>query len=255
MIKLPIRARIHADMARGSLSATVDRRDWLEEAAVTAKPSICGPSRSIRRALRTLSPRWRTCDASSRRSARFHRRMSRVATGDQRELDGVDLTDPTMPVRHVITVDALKEGWDCPSAYVLCATQNLSSKTAVEQILGRILRMPYAARRKTSQRLNEAYAEIVEGDFTATATALRDKLLVDGLHRRGGGHRHRRPTRRSPTRQGNLIDPRPDPRGRSSRWILPEALPAARRGRGSDEGRCDDPANAESGSSSQWPAR
>src|SRR3546814_10321435 len=40
-----------------------------------------------------------------------------VATGDQRGLDGVDLFDPACKVEHVITVQALKEGWDCSFAY------------------------------------------------------------------------------------------------------------------------------------------
>src|SRR3546814_2413877 len=36
-----------------------------------------------------------------------------VATGDQRGLDGIDLFDPACPIEHVITMEALKEGWDC----------------------------------------------------------------------------------------------------------------------------------------------
>src|SRR3546814_11248009 len=36
-----------------------------------------------------------------------------VATGDQRGLDGIDLFDPACPIEHVITLEALKEGWDC----------------------------------------------------------------------------------------------------------------------------------------------
>ena len=42
-----------------------------------------------------------------------------VATGTTRELDNVNLQDPTCPIRVIITVEALKEGWDCPFAYVL----------------------------------------------------------------------------------------------------------------------------------------
>ena len=33
-----------------------------------------------------------------------------VATGDQRELDGINLFDPKCPIEYVITVEALKEG-------------------------------------------------------------------------------------------------------------------------------------------------
>jgi type III restriction enzyme len=39
-----------------------------------------------------------------------------VATGDQRGLDGIDLFSPDCPIDYIITVEALKEGWDCSFA-------------------------------------------------------------------------------------------------------------------------------------------
>ena len=80
-----------------------------------------------------------------------------VATGDQRELDGINLFDPGCPIEHVITVEALKEGWDCSFAYVFCSVSRIRSAVDVEQLLGRVLRMPYATRRKADE-LNRAYA-------------------------------------------------------------------------------------------------
>ena len=71
-----------------------------------------------------------------------------VATGDQRELDGIDLFDPKCTIEYVITVEALKEGWDCSFAYVFCSVSRIQSAVDVEQLLGRVLRMPYAKRRK-----------------------------------------------------------------------------------------------------------
>jgi len=50
-------------------------------------------------------------------------------------------------VRYVITVQALREGWDCPFAYILCSVQSIRSAAAIEQLLGRVLRMPYAKKR------------------------------------------------------------------------------------------------------------
>jgi type III restriction enzyme len=102
-----------------------------------------------------------------------------IATGDQRGLDGVDLFDPACVVRHVITVEALKEGWDCSFAYVLCSLQNVRSGKDVEQLLGRVLRMPYATRRK-SPALNRAYAHVVARSFSEAATALVDRM-VEGM--------------------------------------------------------------------------
>ena len=102
-----------------------------------------------------------------------------IATGTQRDLDGINLLDPTCQIRYVITVAALREGWDCPFAYVLCSLQNLSSNTAVEQLLGRVLRMPYATHRK-SRALNRAYAQVIAKSFTDAAGALVDKM-VEGM--------------------------------------------------------------------------
>jgi type III restriction enzyme len=60
------------------------------------------------------------------------------------------------PIRYVITKHALQEGWDCSFAYVLAILTNPHSKTALTQLLGRILRQPYA--RKTHvPALDESY--------------------------------------------------------------------------------------------------
>lgn len=99
-----------------------------------------------------------------------------VATGTERGLDGVDLNSDSCPIRYVITQSALKEGWDCPFAYVLCSVANLRSSTAVEQILGRILRMP-RAERKTRETLNRSYAYVRSPHFYLAAEALRDSLV------------------------------------------------------------------------------
>lgn len=99
-----------------------------------------------------------------------------VATGDQKELDGVVLASPLCPVRFVVTVEALKEGWDCPFAYVLCSLQNAHSAKDVEQLLGRVLRMPYARPRQHPE-LNRAYAHVVSDKTARVADELTDRLV------------------------------------------------------------------------------
>jgi type III restriction enzyme len=103
-----------------------------------------------------------------------------VATGDQRGLDGIDLFDPKTKVEYIITVEALKEGWDCSFAYVFCSVSRIQSATDVEQLLGRVLRMPYAKYR-TSKPLNRAYAHVSEASFGAAASGLADKLVAMGF--------------------------------------------------------------------------
>ena len=99
-----------------------------------------------------------------------------VATGEQRELDSINLFDPQCPVDFIITVEALKEGWDCSFAYVLCSVSNIGSATDIEQLLGRVLRMPYAQTR-SQPALNRAYAHVSSPRFGEGAKALTDTLI------------------------------------------------------------------------------
>ena len=103
-----------------------------------------------------------------------------VATGDKKELDNIDLLDPSCPIRYVITVQALKEGWDCPFAYVLCSIANTKSEGSVEQLLGRVLRMPYAEKRIEND-LNKAYAYVSSNSWTHAVSKMHDKLVNMGF--------------------------------------------------------------------------
>ena len=103
-----------------------------------------------------------------------------VATGSQRELDGVNLFDPRCPVEVVITVEALKEGWDCSFAYVFCSLQKIGSSRDMEQLLGRVLRMPYARARR-SPLLNRAYAHLASARTAQVANELADRLVAMGF--------------------------------------------------------------------------
>ncbi len=67
----------------------------------------------------------------------------KIKTADINELKDIDLMSRDCPVRFIITVNALKEGWDCPFAYILASLADKSSAVDVEQILGRVLRMPH----------------------------------------------------------------------------------------------------------------
>lgn len=103
-----------------------------------------------------------------------------VATGDQRQLDGIDLFNPECEIDFIITVEALKEGWDCSFAYVFCSVANIQSATDAEQLLGRVLRMPYA-RKRLIPALNRAYANLTSKSFADAANALKDRLVAMGF--------------------------------------------------------------------------
>ena len=103
-----------------------------------------------------------------------------VATGTQRELDGVNLLERGCPIDFVITVEALKEGWDCSFAYVFCTVQNIRSAKDMEQLLGRVLRLPYASQRK-AEAMNRAYAHVCGPSTAAVANQLADRLVAMGF--------------------------------------------------------------------------
>ena len=113
-----------------------------------------------------------------------------VATGEEKGLEQIDedyklgIADPACPVKFVITQKALAEGWDCPFAYILVSMASLHSATAVEQLLGRVLRQPGASHRQ-ARALNQSYAFVVSRNFAETASALRDRLVAGaGFERR-----------------------------------------------------------------------
>ena len=103
-----------------------------------------------------------------------------IATGSQRELDGLNLFATDCSIEYVITIEALKEGWDCSFAYVFCSVKEVRSSKDAEQLLGRVLRMPYAKRRKV-EALNRAYAHLATPSFSRAAKELTDKLINMGF--------------------------------------------------------------------------
>ena len=149
-----------------------------------------------------------------------------VATGDQRELDGIDLFDPRCPIEYVITVEALKEGWDCSFAYVFCSVSRIHSATDVEQLLGRVLRMPYAKRRKVTE-LNKAYAYLSEPSSGEAARTLTDKLVAMGFEEEEARD-NIEPVQGELGSEDGLFDPRdkPQPAFRHTLVATPEILSA-----------------------------
>ncbi|MEY2499029.1 MAG: type restriction enzyme [Verrucomicrobiota bacterium] len=78
-------------------------------------------------------------------------------TDELKEVDNVGgLLARDCQIRYIITKQALQEGWDCSFAYVLTILTNPASRNALTQLVGRILRQPYA-RKTGSQWLDESY--------------------------------------------------------------------------------------------------
>lgn len=106
----------------------------------------------------------------------------KIKTSEVDELEGIDLFDKKCEVRYILTVNALAEGWDCSFAYVLISVANLGAKIAVEQIIGRVIRMPNA-RKKTDEALNRSYVFASAANFNEAASKIIGGLEGNGYSR------------------------------------------------------------------------
>lgn len=104
----------------------------------------------------------------------------KIKTADLNELKGVDLMSRDCPVRYIITVNALKEGWDCPNAYILASLADKSSPVDVEQILGRVLRMPHV-QQHSADLLNMSYVFTASNRFMDTLQSVVRALNKAGF--------------------------------------------------------------------------
>lgn len=67
-------------------------------------------------------------------------------SSDEALNDLAAVESPESPVRAVVSVDKLKEGWDVKNIGVIVGYRALASQTLTEQVLGRGLRLPYGRR-------------------------------------------------------------------------------------------------------------
>ncbi|HYM86543.1 MAG TPA: hypothetical protein VET30_07370, partial [Pseudoxanthomonas sp.] len=188
MIKLPILLETESDWQK-CLAYAADRREQLQAAANAEeragapylRPLVLVQAQARSKDRDTLH--WERVLAELTGNQGIPTEHIAVATGDRNDLPEIDkkhprgIADETCPVRFIITQQALAEGWDCPSAYILVSLAGTQSETAVEQLLGRVLRQPGAKARNTSA-LNQSYAYVMSTDFTSAASALRDRLVA-----------------------------------------------------------------------------
>lgn len=187
MLKLPLELAIHPEW-RVSLTEAIARLRSLEQVAEEEKQltgeEIQPVVMLIQAERRTQGRETFTADVVKKHLVEDFQIPAdsiAIATGALDELTGKKLGDPDYP-KFIITVDKLREGWDCPYAYVLFSFRNTTSATAVEQVLGRILRMPHVTR-KQKEALNRSYAYVVSADLADTVHGLRDGLVQSGFER------------------------------------------------------------------------
>lgn len=182
MVKLPLRVVTRHPSQRNQLlaEALTLRADLERLAALEGQQT----TEYIRPILLIQAERVDACEPLRERLVRefgLSNDEVKISVGRLDELKGVkDIASPKCPVRVIITVEKLREGWDCPFAYVLCSLKETWSATAIEQIVGRILRLPNA-KAKQHPDLNCAYAFSVSDSITAVLAELREALEHNGF--------------------------------------------------------------------------
>lgn len=188
MIKMPVRLETHENW-KELLGKAVDQLDALQQLANDERVRTGEYIRPIM--LLQAQPNYKDRDSVNVEEVRktlleefpqIEPAHIAESTGSKDDLEGINILDPDCPVRFIITIQKLREGWDCSFAYVLCSVAEMKSSTAVEQILGRIIRLPQANRKQTGE-LNLAYAYVASSNFYETAHSLADGLISNGFTR------------------------------------------------------------------------
>lgn len=187
MVKLPV--IVHNDQNTDAvISNAITLRDSLER---EAKANEAQGGEYIRpivlfQAQSNISEDSETFDKiKNRLVSQFGIKAEEIAikTASINEIKGINLMSKDCKIRFIITINALKEGWDCPFAYILASLANRTSKVDVEQILGRILRQPYAKKHKATF-LNMSYVFTCSLDFDATLQTIIASLNKAGFSRK-----------------------------------------------------------------------
>lgn len=182
MVKLPVIVYNHRKK-EDVISSALELRTRLEMAASEASKNGAPYIRPI--VLFQAEPKTKNDNATFEKiksmllELKIPEEQIKIKTADKNELLNVDLMSADCPVRYIITVNALKEGWDCPFAYILASLADRSSSVDVEQILGRVLRLPNV-RKNENAMLNMSYVFTASAKFSETLDS-----IVKGLNRAG----------------------------------------------------------------------
>lgn len=181
MIKFPVVLKEHVGQWEAAVGSAVARRNELGKTPLNEQPDYIRPILLIQAENAKGTATVEEVNRHLIDIEKVPENAIAIATGDQREIDGVDLFAKDCPIEVIITKQALKEGWDCSFAYVFCSVAQVKSDKDIQQLLGRVLRMPYATRRK-QEAMNKAYAHVTTTHFNVAAAELTKSLIDIGFN-------------------------------------------------------------------------
>ncbi|MCY4557466.1 MAG: DEAD/DEAH box helicase family protein [Chloroflexi bacterium] len=150
----------------------------------------------------------------------------RVKSSENDELGNENLLDEMSPVRWIITRDALREGWDCSFAYLLVMLDNTRARTAITQLVGRVMRQP-GAHRTGRELLDQCYVYCQDVNVNVAVQHVKDGLEQEGMtglddEVRSGGQTQLRPVtvqRRERFREAEFFLPKVLHQDDSEGWV------------------------------------
>ncbi len=103
-----------------------------------------------------------------------------IKTSQKDDIEGIDLFSNDCEIRYIITKQALQEGWDFSFAYILTILTNPASATGITQLVGRILRQPFAQKTKIKD-LDECYVFTFRQSAGKLVKEIKHGLEEEGL--------------------------------------------------------------------------
>lgn len=103
-----------------------------------------------------------------------------VKSSEMDEIKEEKLLSQSCEIRYIITKEALKEGWDCSFAYILGVIPNARSESSMTQLVGRILRQPYAKKTEVKE-LDESYVYFTKGETMDVLNNIQKGFQDEGL--------------------------------------------------------------------------
>lgn len=189
MIKLPIQLQNFPHGWKHTLAKTKEKRDKLEEIAeqyrreesryirpiALIRVQVTGKNQQNKDMVHVVDVRNELINV-----LKVPEEEIKVKSSEQDELGGIDLMSDKCPVRYIITKDALKEGWDCPFAYILALLDTTTAQTAMTQMVGRVLRQPHAHATNYLE-LNSCYIYCYNQDVKKSIKKVKEGLESVGL--------------------------------------------------------------------------
>lgn len=96
------------------------------------------------------------------------------------EIRAQKLLSKESEIRYIITKEALKEGWDCSFAYILGVIPNARNSSSMTQLVGRVLRQPYAKKTGVPE-LDESYVFFSTGNTQEVLDHVKKGFDEEGL--------------------------------------------------------------------------